>query len=95
MNSLFAGNLEYWTSEDAVRGLFRGTRYGRVRNVEMEALQFGAFTHHLGIPAAACCVTLLDRLCGDQVRATPEELAAWELASGSAVLAYMRQQLSA
>ena len=66
-----------------------------VRNVEMEALQFGAFTHHLGIPAAACCVTLLDRLCGDQVRATPEELAAWELASGSAVLAYMRQQLSA
>ena len=38
-----------------------------VRNIEMESLQFGAFAHRLGIRATACCVTLLNRLEGDQV----------------------------
>eukprot|EP00937_MAST-01D_sp_MAST-1D-sp2_P007141 g7141.t1 len=64
-----------------------------VRNIEMEALQFAAFTQRLGIRAAACCVTLLDRLEGDQVRASPEELGAWEAAAGDAVLAFVQQEL--
>jgi uridine phosphorylase len=64
-----------------------------VRNIEMEALQFGAFTHRLGIRAAACCVTLLDRLEGDQVRATPEQLAQWDAASGDVVLSYIKHEL--
>lgn len=33
-----------------------------VRNMEMEAPIFGAFTHKLGLRAACVCVTLLDRL---------------------------------
>ena len=36
-----------------------------VRNIEMESLQFGAFTHRLGLKATACCVTLLNRLEGE------------------------------
>ena len=35
--------------------------------MEMEALVFGALTHMAGIRSAVVCVTLLDRLKGDQV----------------------------
>lgn len=38
-----------------------------VVNIEMESTIFGALTHHAGIRAAVVCVTLLDRLKGDQV----------------------------
>lgn len=37
-------------------------------NIEMESLSFAALTHHAGIKSAVVCVTLLDRLKGDQVR---------------------------
>ena len=36
-------------------------------NMEMEALVFAALTHKAGIRSAVVCVTLLDRLQGDQV----------------------------
>lgn len=39
-----------------------------VVNIEMESTIFAALTHHAGIRAAVVCVTLLDRLKGDQVR---------------------------
>ena len=38
-----------------------------VINMEMESLAFAALTHHAGIRAAVICVTLLNRLNGDQV----------------------------
>lgn len=38
-----------------------------VVNIEMESTIFAALTHHAGIRAAVVCVTLLDRLKGDQV----------------------------
>ena len=46
-----------------------------VRNIEMEATVFAAFCWKLGIPAADVCTTLVNRLNGDQVSATKEELA--------------------
>lgn len=39
-----------------------------VINIEMESLSFAALTHHAGIKSAVICVTLVDRLKGDQVR---------------------------
>lgn len=39
-----------------------------VSNIEMESPEFAAFTYHLHIPAILMCVTLLDRMQGDQVR---------------------------
>lgn len=39
-----------------------------VVNIEMESIPFAALTHHANIKAAEVCVTLLDRLKGDQVR---------------------------
>lgn len=38
-----------------------------VTNIEMESLAFAALTHHAGIRAAVICVSLLDRIRGDQV----------------------------
>jgi uridine phosphorylase len=39
-----------------------------VVNIEMESLSFAALTHYAGIKSAVVCVTLMDRLKGDQVR---------------------------
>ena len=36
--------------------------------MEMEATVFAALTHKAGIKSAVVCVTLLNRLKGDQVR---------------------------
>lgn len=38
-----------------------------VVNIEMESVTFGAMCHQANIPAAIICVTLLDRLKGDQI----------------------------
>jgi len=42
--------------------------------MEMESLEFAAFCHHVGIPSAVVCVTLLDRMQGDQVTVDKEEI---------------------
>ena len=39
-----------------------------VVNIEMEATIFAALTLHAGIKSAIVCVSLLNRLHGDQVR---------------------------
>ena len=43
-----------------------------VRNIEMESVCFAAMCNRAGVPAAIVCVTLLDRLKGDQVELAPE-----------------------
>lgn len=48
-----------------------------IRNIEMESPGFAAFCQHMGIPAACICVALLNRLKGDQVTSTGDELAAF------------------
>lgn len=55
-----------FTEEDKMAFL-RGVAAKGVTNMEMEALVFAALTHKVGIRAAVVCVTLLDRLQGDQV----------------------------
>ena len=39
-----------------------------VKNIEMESEAFAALTHRAGIRAAVVCVSLLNRLNGDQVK---------------------------
>ena len=45
-----------------------------VINMEMESLAFAALTHHAGIRSAVVCVTLLNRLNGDQVATLPSAI---------------------
>ncbi|CAG9760036.1 unnamed protein product [Ceutorhynchus assimilis] len=44
-----------------------------VKNIEMESVPFSALTHQAGIKAAIVCVTILNRLKGDQI-AVPKEV---------------------
>ncbi|KAL4713672.1 hypothetical protein ACJJTC_004203 [Scirpophaga incertulas] len=66
-----------------------------IRNIEMEANAFGAITKEAGVRAAIVCVTLLNRLDGDQVTSTKDILKTWEKRSmfivGNFVTAYMKK----
>lgn len=55
-----------FTETDKMNYLNKLHDFGVV-NIEMESTIFAALTHHAGIRAAVVCVTLLDRLKGDQV----------------------------
>ena len=64
-----------FTEEDKMAFLREVAAKG-VTNMEMEALVFAALTHKAAIRAAVVCVTLLDRLQGDQVGRRGGELRA-------------------
>ncbi|XP_077564473.1 uridine phosphorylase 1-like [Haemaphysalis longicornis] len=49
-----------------------------VVNIEMEAAEFAAMCHHAGVKGAVVCVTLLDRLEGDQIDADHEKMVDWQ-----------------
>lgn len=64
-----------------------------VRNMEMEAPQFASFTKELGIKSAIVCSALLNRMNGDQVTATPAQLAEFADNSHQIVLSYIKKDL--
>jgi uridine phosphorylase len=45
-----------------------------VRNIEMESTAFAAFCKRANIPSAIICVTLINRLNGDQINSTKEDI---------------------
>ena len=62
-----------------------------VKNIEMESLQFGAFCHKLGVRSAVICVAFLNRLHGDQVLNSMEELKEFENRPIKTVLEFIKQ----
>lgn len=64
-----------------------------VRNIEMESLQFGAFTKHVGVSAVTICSVLLNRLNGDQIGSTAEQLGEFENRTVQTVLAFVKNEL--
>lgn len=62
------------------------------RNMEMEAAGFAAFCRHMGIPAACVCVALLNRLNGDQVTASIEDLARYSDGPQQLLIEYLKRQ---
>ncbi|XP_074652519.1 uridine phosphorylase 1-like isoform X2 [Tubulanus polymorphus] len=81
-----------YTDEDKMVFLRKAYNHG-VRNIEMESLCFAAMTHHAGIKGAVVCVTLLDRLLGDQVSTPHHLLEQWQQRSQILVARYIRQLL--
>lgn len=65
-----------------------------VRNMEMEATKFAAFCIRAKIRAALVCSTLIDRLKGDQVDATPEELEEWSDHAQEVVMDHIKEILA-
>lgn len=62
-------------------------------SVQMEGLEFAAFTHRHSIPAAMACVALINRLDGDQVSSPPAVLAAWEADLIRLIVGFVRHRL--
>ncbi|CAJ0579149.1 unnamed protein product, partial [Mesorhabditis spiculigera] len=65
-----------------------------VRNIEMESTCFSATTLRAGVKAAICCVTLLNRMDGDQVNITAEQYMEYEMRPFRVVVAYIRSLLN-
>lgn len=63
-----------------------------VKNIEMEATCFAGMTHRAGVKSAIVCVTLLDRLHGDQISSAPDAKT-WQKRPQQLVAAYIKQQL--
>jgi uridine phosphorylase len=62
-----------------------------VKNIEMEAGYFAAFTHHLGIKAGVICVALINRLEGDTVRSKKKDLVEFEKFPIQVLLGYIKK----
>ncbi|XP_063230253.1 uridine phosphorylase 1 isoform X4 [Bacillus rossius redtenbacheri] len=65
-----------------------------VVNIEMESLSFAALTHHAGIRSAVICVTIVDRLHGDQIMAPKEVLDEWQCRPQALVSRYIKRYLT-
>jgi len=82
----------YYTNEDKMKFLQKAYNAG-VRNIEMEAPAFGAFCQRAGIPGGIVCAALLNRLEGDQVSSTPEQLGKFSQNAQSVVARFIEMEL--
>ncbi len=65
-----------------------------IRNIEMEGAMMAGYLNHWGFPKfAMVCCALLNRLDGDQVTATAEELHQYSEDAGEALFAYLSATL--
>ncbi|MCB0915255.1 MAG: uridine phosphorylase [Actinobacteria bacterium] len=65
-----------------------------VRNIEMEGAMIAGYLNHWGFSKfAMICTTLLNRLEGDQVTASPEELHRYSEDSGVVLFNYLKSSL--
>ncbi len=62
------------------------------RNMEMESAGFAAFGQYMGIPSVCIATALLNRLHGDQVKATGAELAAYSDGPQQLYIEYLKRQ---
>ena len=64
-----------------------------IKNIEMEATQLAAFCHRANIRAAVVCVTLLNRLNGDQVDIPPKVYADYQKRPMETVYQYIKKHV--
>lgn len=81
-----------YTLQDKLNFLEKIHKAG-VYNIEMESVCFAAMCNRAGIKAAVLCVTLLDRLKGDQVNLTHEEHEEFQSRPPKIVAAYIKKYL--
>ncbi|TYZ57843.1 hypothetical protein PybrP1_011217 [[Pythium] brassicae (nom. inval.)] len=83
-----------YSTEDKLRFLEHCSEHG-VKNIEMEARGFAAFCYKLNIPVAVVCVTLLNRLNGDQVLSSHETLKGYEERPAAVLIHYIKKKVEA
>lgn len=64
-----------------------------VVNIEMEAITFASMCRHAGIPGAIVCVTLVNRLIGDQVNSSKAYLEQLQQRPQKLVLQFIKKRL--
>lgn len=82
-----------YTEDDKIAFLKKAYNAG-VRNIEMEASAFGAFCGRAGIRGGIICGVLVNRLNGDQVTSTSEQLGKFSLDAQRVVAQYMESELA-
>ena len=63
-------------------------------NIEMECTAIASLCHRTNVKCAVVCVTLLDRLHGDQVQISPEDYKAWSLRPQQLVAKFIKSELA-
>jgi len=81
-----------YTEEEKMEYITKAYELG-ARNFEMEAPEFAAFCLRAGIPAAIVCCALLNRLNGDQVTSTVEQLAQYSDNAQQIIINYLKRKL--
>lgn len=81
-----------FTNEDKMAFLKRVHDKG-IANIEMESLCFAAMAHRAGVKSAILCCTIIDRLQGDQITASHEQLEEWQQRPQQIVARYIRAKL--
>lgn len=64
-----------------------------IMNIEMEAHILSAFTHRAGIRCGIVCTTIVDRLPGDQILFTKDQLKEFEKRPTQVVIEYIRRRV--
>lgn len=81
-----------YTEEDKMNFLKRAHARG-IANIEMESLCFAAMCHRAGVKSAVLCVTLLDRLQGDQISTPHDVMEEWQCRSQRIIAEFIRKKL--
>uniref|UniRef100_A0A8D2LRC3 Uridine phosphorylase 2 n=2 Tax=Varanus komodoensis TaxID=61221 RepID=A0A8D2LRC3_VARKO len=86
------GALCSFSNEKKLEYLKRAYNAG-VRNIEMESTVFAAMCRLCGLKAAVVCVTLLDRLEGDQIKAPHEVLVEYQQRPQQLISMFIKKRL--
>ena len=81
-----------YTDDDKLTFLQKAYKAG-VRNIEMESTAIAAFCNRANIRAGILCTALLNRLKGDQIESTPDELQEYSLRAARTGLEFIRRSL--
>lgn len=82
-----------YTKDDKIRWLHE-LKLADVKNIEMESIIFGAMCTSAGIKGGIICVTLLDRLKGDQVLLSPVEYEEFQMRPQKLAGAFIKMTLN-
>merc|ERR1712050_645888 len=89
------GAIRTWYTEDDKMKFLQKAYNAGIRNIEMEAPAFGAFCNRAGIRGAIVCCSIVNRLKGDQITSTPEQLGQFSVDAQNVVATFMKKELLA
>lgn len=89
----FDGAIKPRYDKEMQQEFFKKIMEKDIYNFEMESVALASFCARAHIPAAMIAVTILDRLHGDQVTSTSEELAIFSDRTHTVVIAYLLSQM--